>query len=128
MKIMASMRVFFVVLFLFAGSLSAIAAPTSPGSRAFLSRYSYDPTVVYAGTYVANVLYYHNPRNPKWYKGFKKELDSVTCPSAIAGFRSNGTWKGHLNPDGSCADPSEPVEWALGNRLNFDGVAPQADN
>lgn len=126
MKFLSVLRASFVVMFLCAGSVPAMAASTSPGTRAFLSRYSYDPSVIYAGTYGSNVLYYHNHRNPNWYRGFKKELDAVSCPPAIAGLRSNGTWKGHLNQDGSCADQSEPVEWALGNRLNFDRIAPQA--
>lgn len=126
MKNMSAMFVVGAVILLFASFIPASAAPASPDSRAFLSRYSYNPVVVYAGKCDANVLYYHNLRNPNWYRGFRKELDSVTCPSAIAGFRSSGTWKGHLSKDGSCGDPAEPVEWALGNRLNFDGVVPHS--
>lgn len=121
MKSVSALRVASVVLILLSYSVPAMADPASTGGRAFLSRYSYDPAVVYAGTYGANILYYHNPRNPNWYRGFRKELDAVTCRPAIAGFRSTGTWKGHLNQDGSCGDTAEPVDWALGNWLNFDG-------
>lgn len=123
MKRKSSLRVVGVVLVLFSCSVPVLAAPSSTGG-AFLSRYSYDPAVVYAGTYGANILYYHNPRNPNWYRGFRKELNALTCLPAIAAFRSTGTWKGHLKQDGSCGDTAEPVDWAVGNRLNFERVAP----
>ena len=95
-----------------------IVAANTPGK--FFSRYVYDPAVSYSGSHVADILYFHNPGNLKWRPVSKFRLDSIVCRAALESFRSTGTWEGHLKPDGSCGAEAEPVEWAVGNWLNFE--------
>lgn len=99
--------------------LMAVAANTQ---GKFFSRYVYDPAVSYAGNHVADVLYFHNPGNPTWRAVSKFRLNSIRCRSALESFRKTGTWEGHLKPDGSCGAEAEPVEWAVGNWLNFEST------
>lgn len=86
----------------------------------FFSRYVYDPSVVYTGSHAATALYFHNPGNPNWRLVSRISLDSIICRPALESFRKSGTWEGHLKPDGSCGADAEPVEWAVGNWLNFE--------
>jgi len=83
----------------------------------------YQPNRIYTGPFSPAALYYRNPGNPQWRRGFRRELKDLICQPAVVSFSTAGIWKGHLNPDGTCADPSEPVEWAVGNRLNFEGAS-----
>lgn len=85
-------------------------------------RTPYNPARIYTGINPANAIYYRNPGNPQWRRAFSRELSGLSCRPAVIGFASTGTWMGHLNPDGTCADPAEPVEWATGNRLNYEGA------
>lgn len=100
------------------GKGSMIVAANTQGK--FFSRYVYDPAVSYAGNHVADVLYFHNPGNPNWLAVSKLRLNSILCRSALESFRKTGIWEGHLKPDGSCGAEAEPVEWAVGNWLNFE--------
>lgn len=97
--------------------LMVVAANTQ---SKFFSRYVYDPSVVYSGSYGATALYFRNPGNPNWRVVPKISLDSIFCRSALESIRKTGTWEGHLKPDGSCGAEAEPVEWAVGNWLNFE--------
>lgn len=97
--------------------------PTSPAAaEVSVVRSPYQPGKTYAGPNPVNSVYYRNPGNPQWRMAFSRELSGLSCRPALAGFSTSGTWQGHLNPDGTCADPAEPVEWATGNRLNYEGV------
>lgn len=82
----------------------------------------YNPRAIYGGPFGPYEIYYRNPGSTFWQLGFSKQLYALTCRPALSSFQSSGTWQGHLNSNGSCADPAEPADWALGNRLNFDGV------
>jgi hypothetical protein len=85
---------------------------------------AYDPAKVYPGRYRPDMVYFRNsPRNHIWYRGINGDFPAgVLCSDAFVHFKKTGLWKGHLNPDGSCASPSEPSEWAVGNRLNYDAA------
>lgn len=95
-----------------------VVAANTPSK--FFSRYVYDPAVSYTGDHGADVLYFRNPGNPTWRAVSKFRLNSIVCRSALESFRKTGTWEGHLKPDGSCGAEAEPVEWAVGNWLNFE--------
>jgi hypothetical protein len=84
--------------------------------------YPYNPAAIYNGKFSRNAIYYHNPKNPNWQLGLKKELNFITCRPALESLKNTGTWKGHFNPDGSCGPTSEPVEFAVGNWLNFSNI------
>lgn len=93
-------------------------AANTPGTQIF-DRVRYNPSVMYSGQFSRNAVYYHNPGNPVWRAGLKKEIDYISCRSAQDSLRRTGTWAGHLRVDGACGDTAEPVEWAIGNWLNF---------
>lgn len=92
--------------------VSVVRSPKSP----------YQAQRIYNGPNSADAIYFRNPGNPQWQRGFALVLKKVTCRPALDGFYATGLWQGHLNPNGSCEDPSEPSQWATGNRLNYDGV------
>lgn len=117
---MKKMRVFTVLAALMLLTLFNDVGVAADRTSGLFARYSYDPAFVYPGKYPSDKLYYHYPGNPNWHVGFSKNLSAVTCRAAYNSFARTGTWKGHLQQDGSCADPSEPADWAVGNRLNFD--------
>jgi hypothetical protein len=92
----------------------AVGAPAAVGG--------YYPSSTYPGPYVPNMLYYRNSPASKWQRGLKGLYSSgLSCPDALRNFGRTGRWWGHLKTDGSCGTTAEPSEWALGNRLNFEG-------
>lgn len=99
-----------------------VVAANAPGTATIFDQVRFNPAVVYSGPFNVKAIYYHNPGNPNWRVGVMKEIDLVSCRPALDSFRKTGTWKGHLKRDGSCGDTAEPVEWAVGNWLNFNSA------
>ncbi len=81
----------------------------------------YDPSIIYKGPFVFNHVYYKNSPKSSWIRGLEGTFPGVVaCADALAHLKTRGVWKGHFNKDGSCGPTSEPVDWAVGNRLNFE--------
>jgi len=83
---------------------------------------TYNPTTVYKGPYAPVLLYYKAPDSGTWKRGnFEVTYArAVTCPQALQSFKESGYWKGRLQKDGSCSNNAQLLEWAVGNRLNYD--------
>lgn len=95
-----------------------VAANIGSDARIF-DRVRYNPSAVYSGAFKSTMLYYQNPGDTKWRLGLNIELGKITCPDASNNLKRTGTWAGHFNLDGTCGSKAEPVEWAVGNLLNF---------
>jgi hypothetical protein len=82
----------------------------------------YNPVIVYAGDYEANELLFKNSQKDTVWRSVPKlnMLSRVTCSDAVAHLERDGRWQGYLKSDGSCGPTSEPADWALGNRLNYE--------
>ncbi len=109
----------------------ALLLCVSPGFAAQNSRQTvgaagYNPAVDYPGDYKANLIFVKRSGSSAWLRAVKLDrLSRVTCQDALDQLQRHGTWKGHLNDDGSCASYDEPAEWALGNWLNYqDSMGP----
>ncbi len=84
---------------------------------------SYKSSEVYEGQYLPSRLFYRDKNSPYWrrLKSFDDYRTKVICKSARTALDTNGTWEGHLNPDGSCNSvTSEPAIFAIGNRINYE--------
>lgn len=103
-------------------TVGAIVVTANTATPQLLDRVRYNPSVIYSGSHGINVIYYHNSRNPVWRVGINKDLNNLTCRFAQDSLRRTGLWMGHLLPDGSCGDTAEPVEWAVGNWMNFNAA------
>jgi hypothetical protein len=89
---------------------------------------AYNPSAVYTGAYVNELIYYRNPGAAGWTRVTRPDsLQHVSCWDAQRHLRREGTWQGHLNPDGSCGPTSEPSDWAIGNWLNYQESLPGTD-
>lgn len=82
---------------------------------------AYSPAVTYAGSYQSDCLYVRN-NGSKIIRDIPQldRLRHVTCPDAKDHLNRDGKWQGHLAPGGSCGSYSEPAEYLMGNRLNYD--------
>ena len=89
---------------------------------------AYNPTTEYNGAYESDFIYYKNPGASVWLRVTNLDrLRHISCPDALRSLNKQGTWRGHLNPDGSCGPTSEPSDWALGNWLNYRDSLPDTD-
>lgn len=81
----------------------------------------YDPAVKYEGIYKSDQLYRRNPDSGGWVgSAHPSHLKQVGCSEAKNSLNEKGSWKGHLNKNGSCGTTAEPADWALGNLLNYE--------
>lgn len=108
--------VILTILMLLPATCPLWAADTSSGAS---PGYAYDSGVVYSGPFNTNGIYHNNRNNPKWYPGLNQELDAVICRAARESFSRTGRWSGNFDSDSSCLNTSEPIEYAVGNWLNF---------
>lgn len=80
----------------------------------------YQAKTMYKGPYRSDLLFHKNADAKVWMPVSKKNYQKfVTCQDALSNLRQEGQWMGHLKADGSCGSPSEPSEFAIGNRLNY---------
>lgn len=101
--------------------ISAAILATAPLPAAWGGADGYNPGQSYAGKYTVDVIYYRNRNNPNWYQGLNGTYPkNVLCMDALKHFSTDGKWSGHFKIDGSCGPTTEPSEFAVGNRLNFD--------
>jgi hypothetical protein len=108
-------------------SLSAISIQlVCAESTSLLKKSSYEPTKTYPGPFGSDLVYYKYPKG-NWVRGLNGTFpDAVVCPDALKNLRRTGLWQGHFGRGGSCGSLGEPVDWAVGNRLNFDALAGSA--
>lgn len=84
---------------------------------------AYNPAIIYSGDYSPVIVYYQLRGKNGWVRGPNGTFPSaVLCLPARQALGRTGLWRGHLRPNGSCLDSKEPLDWATGNRLNYDGV------
>ena len=100
-------------------SLVLAAGPPALGAEG--KEPSYDPKKIYPGDYNAHVMMYRNPGSDMWQRvpGLDR-LRHVVCRDALEQLQRQGRWQGHLKLDGSCGSTAEPMDWILGNRLNYE--------
>ncbi|MDD2365510.1 MAG: hypothetical protein PHN84_05040 [Desulfuromonadaceae bacterium] len=99
-----------------------LVASNQTSSIRIFDRVRYNPLVTYSGKFSRNAVYFHHSKNDSnWRRAFgKKDVDSIKCIATLNNLYNTGIWVGDLTRDGLCGpDRSEPVEWALGNWLNF---------
>jgi hypothetical protein len=113
-----------LVLAFFAGSGGAQQINQAQMGKGYKSQ------VIYPGSYKSVLLFFRHTATDSWQrKPYMDRLRKVTCQDALYHLNSEGTWKGSLNPDGSCGTSSiESPEWATGNRLNYNQMAVTAGN
>lgn len=81
----------------------------------------YNPAKIYRGPYGTNLLFYKNPKATAWVRGTQGDFTrEVACAEALQSLKRTGLWQGHLR-NGACGSTDEPVDWAVGNRLNYEG-------
>lgn len=99
----------------------SLLVPVLPATWAWAGADGYNPAQTYTGKYKADFIYFRNLNNPNWYRDTSLTYPKgVICKEALRHFMSDGKWKGHLKSDGTCGPLAEPVELAVGNRLNYD--------
>ena len=112
--------------------LSAGISNAQQGNKGVVIRpgTSYNPNVVYAGNFKSDLLFCKNAESGAWRRVRKLDrLRYVTCTDALQQLRQSGTWKGHLNiKDGSCGSSGEPLDWAMGNWINYNDQILQSQN
>ena len=87
------------------------------------NRSGYNPAETYGGRYIPTRLFYRSENSPLWQRRINSDdyRSIVTCKEALAALETSGTWKGHLNADGTCSlKATEPAVFAIGNRINYD--------
>lgn len=83
----------------------------------------YVATITYSGSFRSNTLYFRPRPNGDWYPGLRGNYPGwITCQDALTSLNYTGLWRGAIQKNGACLDSDEPGYWAMGNRLNFDGV------
>ncbi|MCF6178529.1 MAG: hypothetical protein L3J63_03945 [Geopsychrobacter sp.] len=63
-------------------------------------------------TVTARALTWQGSRGPT-------RLTQIRCITARKKIDNYGVWTGNLDRAGNCLDPGEPMQWTLGNYLNF---------
>lgn len=85
----------------------------------------YNNLVPYGGVFTTDAIYKRpsptiTPRAQLWQGGRDlTRLTQIRCITANNKIKIYGTWTGNLDLAGNCLDPGEPMQWALGNYLNF---------
>ena len=97
-----------------------VAQPSAEGDA------SYNANKVYAGVFEPRRIYKKNFGSDFW-TGSRKPafIEAVFCSEARAMLSKAGHWKGRLRADGSCGgsrESNEPVDWAVGNFLNYEAT------
>lgn len=116
-------KIAFITVILIFCSFSTGIILAEPGSqRGPAVMGNYNPAVTYPGVHAAaEILFKNRATSTTWQSvPVLRRLQKVTCSDAVAHLQREGKWHGHLNSDGSCGSIAEPVEWILGNRLNYD--------
>ena len=117
---MKSRMVSFTIMILLVGSFAALALAATKGAHVQGNIGPYNPAVTYPGDYGADGLLVKNVGSQMWFSIPQLgRIQNVTCPDAVDHLTSEGTWKGHLNLDGSCGTFDEPAQWATGNWMNY---------
>jgi hypothetical protein len=90
----------------------------------------YDPKEIYPGDYKADMLLFKNGPKDLYWRSIPnlERLRRASCFAALDALNREGRWQGHLNLDGSCGNTSEPADWAVGNRLNYEELIEQGGN
>jgi len=91
---------------------------------------AYNPNIVYAGNFKADLLFCRYEGSDVWRRVNRLDrLRYVTCTDALQKLKQKGTWKGHLDvKDGSCGSLGEPLDWAMGNWINYNDQILQMQN
>ncbi len=80
----------------------------------------YNSLAIYQGAYDPKRIYKRRTPSDGWVGNNKpSHISQVRCMDAYNALSAGGQWMGNLNKDGSCGNPAEPAEWALGNYLNY---------
>lgn len=85
----------------------------------------YNNKIPYGGVFIKDAIYKRpsptaTPRVFAW-QGSRDltRLTQIRCTTARNEINIYGNWTGNLDLKGNCLDPGEPMQWALGNYLNF---------
>ncbi|HUI44961.1 MAG TPA: hypothetical protein VL122_03070 [Nitrospirota bacterium] len=123
---------FILAIALALGISAATATAQQQGSQGavVMPGAKYNPNIVYAGNFQADLLFSKYEGSDTWRRVKKLDrLRYVTCTDALQNLRQQGTWKGHLDvKDGSCGSPGEPLDWAMGNWINYNDQVLQVQN
>lgn len=112
-------RSFLFCMTLIVAVVGGILSSVSPVAAA-IGGASYIPSQVYNGPYPIDGVFYRNPGNTIWIRGIAGTFPkAVVCPDALRHLKQDGTWRGHLKPNGSCGPLAEPSIWAVGNWINY---------
>jgi hypothetical protein len=117
-----------------AGNLQPSAMHSGPGSGIVLVAQNdpdqnhapagmigaYNHLATYKGIYEPKRIYKRTAPSGGWTGNRNpSHLNQVRCPEAYAALNAGRLWTGNFSKDGSCGNPAEPPEWALGNYLNY---------
>ena len=98
-----------------------VAEKSAKREGSIVSGTLYDPTITYPGIYEAKRLYRMSSSSTSWMgSNHPAFLKDVACSDARKEISQDGSWTGLLMKDGSCGMNSEPSEWVIGNRLNYE--------
>lgn len=105
-----------ISLVLFFGLITAAHANTDYTSPAT----AYNSAVIYPGQFEPNLVYHKNRFNDDWVRGLNGTFPTaISCVTARQALELAGYWRGGLRLNGTCFKSDEPLDWATGNRLNF---------
>lgn len=118
-----------VLLLMLVTAFFAVSGVAQQNNKA-LSGSGYRPQVKYEGTYKSNLIFFKYTQKDVWRRQpYMDNLQRVSCQDALDHLNFVGKWQGNLNPDGSCGgSSSESLEWATGNRINYDEASGRRAN